>query len=854
MTAAVAWVLAGALWLGCLVGGPWWAALAAVGVLALAARLRSDRWRLAMALVALGLLGAGLAGGRVALAEAGSLPAWAERGGLAVVEAVAVTEARDTAGGAWQVVRVVRLDGRAVRERAALMLARLEEAPDLGERVRLDATARPLGRDGFDGHLRRLHAAVALDPRSPARQVRPPGRLWAATTVVRERVRAAAHGRLDHDRATVLTGLVTGDVRGQDPGQREAFRAAGLTHLVVVSGRHVGLVLAAVVGAAVLAGLGARGRRRVALVALAWFALVTRWQPSVLRASAMAALVLAAGLGGRRADARHALAMAAVLLLLADPMLAGHLGFALSMSATAGVLLGAPWLAERLPGPRPLRLLVAACVAAQAGAAPVLLGLDGGVPLGSLPANLVAVPAAALAQSVGLAAALVAQASVEAGGAIAALAGPALGVVLWSAGAFSSGPAVTGEALRSPAVVLVVVAVAVLWWGVRRGVGRRRGGWPAPRGPGRPAGVGRFGRLVALAVPVAVVAGALVWPVPLGRPEAVESLTVTLLDVGQGDAVLVEVPGGEPGGGAPARLLVDGGPEPADAWRHLRRRGVRRLDAVALSHPHDDHSGGLPEVLRRADVGALLVGPDPLEADVAPSARETYAVARGAGVPIVALQAGQRFSLGHAEVEVLSPPPDGSLGEDLNENSLVLRVVAGSGTVLLTGDAEVLAQSWLLRRPDLLAADILKVPHHGGATNTAGFVEAVGADVALVGVGAGNDYGHPTASALDALAAAGARVYRTDLHGTVRARVRGGAVEVETEREADRRDRESAADAYSVALWDRPPAADSACSSRASMRSTERAMRARSVVTVSTIRTTAMSRMSPMSSKVPPGR
>jgi competence protein ComEC len=134
-------------------------------------------------------------------------------------------------------------------------------------------------------------------------------------------------------------------------------------------------------------------------------------------------------------------------------------------------------------------------------------------------------------------------------------------------------------------------------------------------------------------------------------------------------------------------------------------------------------------------------------------------------VPTVQVAAGQSFRLGAAEVQVLSPPADGSLGAEANDNSLVLRVVSDGAALLLTGDAEAAAQQRLLARPDLLAADVLKVPHHGGATNAEGFLAAVGASDAVVSVGAGNDYGHPTPETLDALR--GLRVHRTDLDGTV---------------------------------------------------------------------------------------
>jgi competence protein ComEC len=736
VTPTTAGALAAALWAGCLLPGPWWLVLVALSLLTVAC---AGPRGLTMLLVGAALLaaGSGLAGGRVHLQQQGPLADLAASGRAADLYAVVVTEPRPTTRGAWFLVRVVAMDGAPMRGRAGLRVDRVEAAPALGERLRLRATARPVEHDGFGGHLRRLHAATWLHPLSPPEVTAPAGRLLRATNTVRANVRAAAQTRLDPDRAALLVGLVTGDARDRRPERAEQFAAASLSHLVVVSGKHVALMLASVLTLAGALGVGARGRRWLGLVAVGWYAVLTRWQPSVLRASAMASLVLAGGLLGRGHEPRHALAMAIVVLLLVDPMLAGQLGFVLSVSATAGVLVVAPWVAERLRGPRPVRLLVAVTLGAQLGAAPALLSLQGGLPLWSVPANLVAVPAASVAQAIGLAAAVVAQASVAAGGIVARAAGPPLSAILWAAETFSAGPMVGPEHLLTPAAIILLGAVLI----------RRR----APR-------------LAAVATAIVLVA----WLVP--RPAApVGSLTVTLLDVGQGDALLVEVPGA--GGAPPARMLMDGGQDPQLALRLLRTAGVRRLDVVALSHPHHDHSGGLPAILDRLSVGALLVGPTPLDSDdsdsaVADSAVNTYATAMRRGVPIVPVAPGQWFALGTAVVEVLSPPPDRTLAHNLNEDSLVVRVVHPDGRVLLTGDAEDMAQALLLRRPERIRADVLKVPHHGGNTNAPGFLEAVGAQVALIGVGRDNDYGHPHPAVLDALD--GMTVYRTDVHGTVR--------------------------------------------------------------------------------------
>jgi competence protein ComEC len=361
----------------------------------------------------------------------------------------------------------------------------VEQAPQLGSRLEFTASARPLGREEFDGYLRRLHAGVELTPAGELLARSPPGRLVAATTAVRDRTRAAAGARLDADRAALLTGLVTGDTRGLPAGAAEELRAAGLSHLVAVSGSNVGLVLAGVLGLAAAAGVGRRGRVWLGLAAVTWFAVLVRWEPSVLRASGVAALVLLATLLGRGWDVRHVLAVAVVLLLLIDPLLAGQLGFALSVLAAGGVLVVAPALARRLPGPRGVRGLIAASLGAQLAVAPLLLAVEDGVPIGALPANLVAVPAAAAASGVGIAVALLAQLSVPAAGLLAVVTAPALGVVLGAGRAFSSAPQIRPEHLLSPLAL---------------GAPRRRGAAPAGtprrrcrarRRPGRGAPAGR---------------------------------------------------------------------------------------------------------------------------------------------------------------------------------------------------------------------------------------------------------------------------------------------------------------------------------------------------------------------------
>ena len=389
MSAATVWVLTAAVWLGCLRAGPPW--LLAVGcVVAVAARglpwrPRDRLFCVAIALLAVGSGGAGL---RVALLSQGPLVDLATRGGTGVVIATVLSDAHRTDHGAWLLVKVGRLDDVPLRQRAAVRLADAVRPPSLGSVVRFSTSARPLDTEGFDAHLRLLHAATFLQPVTPLQVVRGPPAVIGATNIVRARVRAATARHLSGDAAALLSGLVVGDTTGLSDEAADELLAAGLSHLVAVSGSNVALVLAGAVALSAMAGLGSRGRRRVGVVAVLWFVVLVRGEPSVLRAAVMALLVVAATATGRGSDPRHALGGAALLLLLVDPFLATQLGFVLSVLATGGVVVLGPALARRMAGPRWIATLIGATVGAQIGVAPVLLTMEGGVRLGAVPANL----------------------------------------------------------------------------------------------------------------------------------------------------------------------------------------------------------------------------------------------------------------------------------------------------------------------------------------------------------------------------------------------------------------------------------------------------------------------------------
>lgn len=367
---------------------------------------------------------------------------------------------------------------------------------------------------------------------------------------------------LDVDRRALFSGFVLGDVREQSVVVADDFRGAGLTHLLAVSGSNVAFVLA--LAGPLLGRLGLRGRWAATVALIAFFALVTRFEPSVLRASAMAAVACTAAGLGRPASRRRVLALAVTAVVLVDPFVVRSLAFQLSVAASAGIITLAGPLAARLPGPRPLADSFAVTVAAQVGVAPVLVPVFGGLPVSSIPANLLAVPAAGPLMSWGLTA-----------GTVAGLVGPPLDGVLhlptslltaWVAGVARWGAGLPLGQLRAPhVVVLALLGVLVL---VRR---RERGG-----------------RRLTGALAALVLAHACLAPVG-GERHGVE--------LARGASLWRS-------GGAVVVLLDD-----ADAGRvldGLRREGLDRIDVLALRRGGRPQATTVHAVRQRIDVRLVL--------------------------------------------------------------------------------------------------------------------------------------------------------------------------------------------------------------------------------------------------------
>jgi competence protein ComEC len=543
------------------------------------------------------------------------------------------------------------------------------------------------------------------------------------------------------DPSALVPALVDGDDQRVSDDVQEDFRRSGLTHLLAVSGTNLTIVLAVVLVLARSMGAPRRVLVVLGLVSVAGFVLLARPDPSVVRAAGMGVVGLAAlGLGSR--GGIRALSVAIVALLFIDPWLSRSLGFVLSVCATAGILLAAPVLTRRLQRwmPRWCALAVAVPVAAQLACTPALAAISGEVSLVAVFANVLAGPMVAPATVAGLAGGLFDLVSAP----VARVPGTIAGwCVVWILAVGHHAASLAGASLgwRAPwwlLIVLVPLVFVVMW---------------------------RLARHPAVVVGIALGVGLGMWrPPQVGWPPA--GWVMVACDVGQGDATVVAADEG-------SAMLVDVGPEPAAVDRCLDRLRVDRLPVVAISHAHADHVDGWSGAVSGRDVGVVLAGPTggPRAAEEEPRL----------------VVAGQRFGVGRLSVEVLWPAatvaPGGFEGSATNNASLVLRVtLAGDPPVrlLLTGDVEPDAQEALVRLHPDLAADVIKMPHHGSGQQSDRFFAAVGARVATISAGADNDYGHPAAAALRLLREHHVAWWRTDTDGDVAVVVQDGRLAVVT--------------------------------------------------------------------------
>jgi competence protein ComEC len=648
--------------------------------------------------------------------------------------------------------KVLRFSGRALDEPVLLELP-VGRSPPQGGILELEARVRaPRGpKQGFDerGWLRRQGVHAVLH-----------GGRWRVVAHrggiggYADRVRAwLAHGiapGLRGERRAVLSGIVLGEDEGLSEQLRQRFRASGLYHLLAVSGSNVAFVGGGVLLVAWLLALPRWLGELGAIAGIGSYVLAVGLQPSVVRAGIAGALASLAWLAARERDRWHILLIGALVLLAWNPYNVLDAGFQLSFAAVAAIFTAVPRLQRRLAGypvPRAFGEVMVISLACGVATAPILWFQFGAIPLFSVFANALAAPVVALLLGFGFAAAFVGPVLPAAAEAIAAANGLLAAYLATCARVVGGLPFATVTSTRGLLVVLALVAVIVL---AVRLDGRRRSA------------------LLACVALAALVFG--VWRLWPHAPQTLtKGLRVTFLDVGQGDSTLLQVPGGA--------VLVDEGPPEAEVFRQLRRLGVKRLSLLVLTHPQRDHVGGAAAVLSAIDVARVL---DPRLAATGSDEEAALREAKRRHVPVVAARAGGAISVGPLKLRVLWPDGPGSPTEDPNNRAIVLIASYRDTDVFLSADAE--SDVTLPLRPQ--PVEVMKIAHHGSSDDRLGeLLERLRPQVAVISVGAGNTYGHPTPSTLWTLThTGGLQLYRTDQDGRVVIESDGERLQVHSDR------------------------------------------------------------------------
>lgn len=661
--------------------------------------------------------------------------------------------------GRWRSTGALARQDTLIRIRTAFA-----SAPPLGSIVRFWGDVRPATvlRNPSINRVKRPPTVTScwgnLDQGSVALLSTPAHQQWIAQA--RGRVRSRLIEGLPQDVSGVARALVLGDGGALPYERRKTIAAVGLAHLFAVSGLHIALVSGTLVTSLgwLLRGLtlGLASTRVAAALGVPLTLLHAAFAggaPSAWRAACTAALTWLLVAIGRRASPTAVTAAAALLLSVPDPPLATRPAFLLSIVATTAIL-GASSAARG----RWRRIRAASTVSARTliATAPLVWWWFGGVPLIGWVTNLVVLPLGTFAV-IPLA---------HAYGAIGGGSWVGDGVAWtlthttrWLLGLCDlfAPLAVTRQLPPLDALQGLTVGTAcVLILVVRE--------WKS--------------RTVIVAV------ASLLWGAAEWRTRHVEqpegAFRATFLDVGQGDAALIDFPDG-------SIALVDtgrGGRHPAarELLRILRERRRSRLDRVIITHGHPDHDGALAEVLEEIDVGELWLNGQRIAEETNGSLAALVSKARASGTRVrFPVELCGTHVLGDAAIEVLWPCPRYDPALDFNDNSLTVRIRYGGHALLLAGDLEAEAERQLLQRVDVGRATVLKVAHHGSKTSTtASWVAVARPSLAVISAGRHNRYGHPHDTVVRRLQTAGARVLRTDRHGAITVTVDHGRAEVHT--------------------------------------------------------------------------
>ena len=637
------------------------------------------------------------------------------------------------------------INGKPVDGRGYLIYDGVELAR--GVSVSFEGKFEPAGRNSRDAFLVKPLSEIAI--------VSAPENTQGLLNALRANYVASLSG-VTPDAKTLVAGLAIGEISDLSPELEEQMRIVSLTHLVAVSGSNCAIVVGMVYLIAVGLRFGRAGRTVISLAALGLYVLLIGPDPSVLRAGVMAASVIVMIALGRRTWALNALAIAAIILLIADPWLAVEFGFGLSVLATAGILLLAPAMSEKLSSrmPVPLALGLSVTLAAQLFCLPLLMQLQPGLPTYSVIANLLAGPMVAPVTVLGMIALV-----------LTPIAPPMVSMISWLASLgtwvievvaiFFSGlpiayfPWATGW----PATILsVLLIIAVAMWLLADSVPMKQLGVSA---------------LVVVAVAtISTPAASEILP----KSWPLKDWSLVACDVGQGDAFVIQSEG--------RTAVVDVGSDDALINSCLAELGVSRIDLLVLTHFDFDHVGGIKGAISTRSVSTAIVSGFP---DDRPATKEAIDLLSTRQARLITAEPRISGTLGEFAWRVIAPSKQATEAKDSNDASVVMIFSGPDYDLLLLGDLGEAGQQRISSSAiSILGSSdkplILKVSHHGSNDQSSALHERLRPELAVISVGEANGYGHPGKELLDLLARSGSQVLRTDLHGSLAISVNSGAI------------------------------------------------------------------------------
>lgn len=533
----------------------------------------------------------------------------------------------------------------------------------------------------------------------------------------------------DDDAGSLIPGMVLGDTSKQTPQFKEAMKRSGLTHLVAVSGANFAIVSSFVLWCMQFLFRRVQWRMGATAISLLCFIALVRPSPSVLRAAAMAAVLLSAQVSKRGRDSLPALGFAIAAVVMGDPWQSRDAGFALSVLATAGLLLFAPFLIEKMPIHRKLGGALAPPIAAMIFCSPILVALSGYISPMSIIANLLAAPFVAPITILGF---------------IAALTSPFIPVI----------PEILIAIIRVPANLIVAIAHWISEFPV----------------------LTIHNGAIGFAIISALVT--IVWVFKKNWRSLLSTILVLIVlltwiqrwpagdwqiancNVGQGDSMVINLNHGR-------AIIIDVGPDPVAEDRCLKSLGVKEVPLLILSHFHADHVAGLPGVLKSRKVNEVWISNN-----LEPLLESSRALTLLQGSKITTVQKGLTVQLVHLRLQVLWPessignfqnlPGEGSA---INNSSIALLVDSQDWSLFTAGDLEPPAQATLVNQ--IREVDIYKVCHHGSRYQDQQLMKVLSPQVAVISVGLKNSYGHPSPETIASLTRLGTQVVRTDIDGAI---------------------------------------------------------------------------------------